>query len=164
MYKAIVILNQVLFFSMKFQSLISITLTTMKKFTHSLKVRSYELDSQGHVNYAVYLNYLEYARVTALEQAGLRFDDYINRGINIVIVEVKIKYLAPATLGDELEITLEGLKIGRTSATFKQEIFNIKTGKKIVAAELVGVFINNEGKPIPIDEQFKKAFFESPLK
>lgn len=131
----------------------------MKKFTQSLKVRSYELDIQGHVNYAVYLNYLEYARVTALEQVGLRFDDYIKRGIYIVIVEVKIKYLAPATLGDELEITLEGISLGRTSATFKQEIFNINTGKKIVEAELVGVFINKEGKPIPIDEEFRKVFF-----
>jgi YbgC/YbaW family acyl-CoA thioester hydrolase len=131
----------------------------MKKFTQSLKVRSYELDAQGHVNYAVYLNYLEFARVAALEQAGLRFDDYIKRGIYIVIVEVKIKYLAPATLGDELEITLEGLRLGRTSATFKQEIFNIKTGKKIVEAELAGVFINKEGKPIPIEEDFRQAFF-----
>jgi YbgC/YbaW family acyl-CoA thioester hydrolase len=131
----------------------------MKKFTQSLKVRSYELDIQGHVNYAVYLNYLEYARVAALEQVGLRFEDYIKKGIYIVIVEVNIKYLAPATLGDELEITLEGISPGRTSATFKQEIFNIKTGKKIVEAELVGVFINKEGKPIPIDDDFKKAFF-----
>lgn len=131
----------------------------MKKFTQSLKVRSYELDFQGHVNYAVYLSYLEYARVTALEQAGLRFDDYIKRGVNIVIVEVRIKYLAPATLGDELEITLEGISLGRTSATFKQEIINVKTGKKIIEAELAGVFINKEGKPIPIDERFKAAFF-----
>ena len=64
----------------------------MKKFTQSLKVRSYELDIQGHVNYAVYLNYLEYARVAALEQVGLRFDDYIKKGIYIVIVEVNIKF------------------------------------------------------------------------
>lgn len=132
----------------------------MKKFTQSLKVRSYELDSQGHVNYAVYLNYLEYARVSVLEQVGLRFDDYIKRGMYIVIVEVKMKYLAPATLGDELEITLEGKEIGRTSATFKQEIFNKKTGKKVLDAELAGVFINKEGKPIPIDEAFRRAFFE----
>ena len=131
----------------------------MKKFTQSLKVRSYELDFQGHVNYAVYLNYMEYARVAALEQVGLRFEDYIKKGIYIVIVEVNIKYLAPATLGDELEITLEGINPGRTSATFKQEIFNNKTGKKIVEAELVGVFINKEGKPIPIDNEFKSTFF-----
>lgn len=131
----------------------------MKKFTQTLKVRSYELDAQGHVNYAVYLNYLEFARVAALEQVGLRFDDYIKRGIYIVIVEVKIKYLAPATLGDELEITLEGLRLSRTSATFKQEIFNTKTGKKIAEAELAGVFINREGKPIPIEDDFKQAFF-----
>jgi YbgC/YbaW family acyl-CoA thioester hydrolase len=133
----------------------------MKKFTQSLKVRSYELDLQGHVNYAVYLNYLEYARVTALEQVGLPFDDFIKKGIYIVIAEAKIKYLAPATLNDELEITLEGISLGRTSATFKQEIFNTKTGKKIVEAELAGVFINKEGKPMPIDDDFKKAFFYS---
>jgi len=64
-------------------------------------------------------------------------------------------------LGDELEITLEGISQGRTSATFKQEVINIKTGKKIVDAELVGVFINKEGKPIPLDEEFKKVFFDS---
>ena len=131
----------------------------MKKFTQSLKVRSYELDSQGHVNYAVYLNYLEYSRVSALEEVGLRFDDYIKRGMYIVIAEVKLKYLAPATLGDELEITLESKKMGRTSATFKQEIFNKKSGEKVLDAELVGVFINKEGKPIPIDEAFRRAFF-----
>ena len=28
----------------------------MKKFSQRLKVRSYELDAQGHVNYAVFLN------------------------------------------------------------------------------------------------------------
>jgi len=34
----------------------------MKTFSQRLKVRSYELDAQGHVNYAVYLSYLEYAQ------------------------------------------------------------------------------------------------------
>jgi len=132
----------------------------MKKFTQTVTVRSYEVDVQGHVNYAVYLNYFEYARVSAMEQAGLPFQHFINKGKFVVIVEANIKYLAPAFLGDQLEITLEGIQTGRTSIKFKQEIYNQKTGVKIVEAQMVAVFINKEGKPVPIDDDFKKLFFD----
>ncbi len=130
----------------------------MKKFSQTLKVRSYELDAQGHVNYAVYLSYLEYARVATMQQLGIPFQDYFKKGTGIVIVEAHIKYLHPATLGDELEITLEGMKAGKTSLTFNQDIFNSRTGKKLWEGELVAVFLNKEGKPIPMDEDFRKAF------
>ncbi len=132
----------------------------MTKFSQTLKVRSYELDAQGHVNYAVYLSYLEYARVTTMEQLGIPFQDYFRKGTGIVIVEAHIKYLHPATLGDELEITLEGMNPGKTSLTFRQDIFNAKTGKKLFEGELVAVFLNREGKPIPMDEDFRKAFLD----
>ncbi len=131
----------------------------MKKYSQTLKVRSYELDAQGHVNYAVYLNYLEYCRVAVMEQIGLPFEEFIKNGKFVVIVEANLKYLAPAFLGDELEVTLEGMETGRTSIKFNQDIFNKKTGKKIFAAELAAVFINPEGKPVPIDEKFKQVFF-----
>jgi YbgC/YbaW family acyl-CoA thioester hydrolase len=133
--------------------------TIMKKYSQTLKVRSYELDSQGHVNYAVYLHYLEYCRVATLEQVGLPFQDYIKQGKFVVVAEVNIKYLAPAFLGDELEITMAGVKAGRTSVTIKQEIFNKKTGKQLIDAQLIAVFINHEGKPVPIDEDFRNIFF-----
>ncbi|MFZ5518213.1 MAG: acyl-CoA thioesterase [Candidatus Zhuqueibacterota bacterium] len=131
----------------------------MKKYSQTLKVRSYEIDAQGHVNYAVYLNYMEYCRVASLEQIGLPFESFIKSGKFVVIVEVNIKYLAPAFLGDELEVTLEGTEAGRTSIKFIQEIFNVKTKKKIASAQLAAVFISREGKPMPVDEEFKTAFF-----
>ena len=135
----------------------------MKKFSQTTKVRSYELDSQGHVNYAVYLNYCEYSRVATLEEAGLPFEEYVKRGTFIVIVEVHAKYLAPAFLGDELEITLEGLKYSKTSMTFKQDIINKKTNKTLFQATMVCVFINKQGKPIKMDENFKMLFFNEKL-
>jgi YbgC/YbaW family acyl-CoA thioester hydrolase len=130
----------------------------MKKFTQRLKVRSYELDAQGHVNNSVYLSYLEYARVATMEQLGIPYQDYLRKGKYVAIAEVRLKYLYPATLGDELEITLQVIQAKRTSLTFKQEIFNTKTGKKVLDAELVAVFINREEKPVPIYEDFREAF------
>jgi YbgC/YbaW family acyl-CoA thioester hydrolase len=130
----------------------------MKTFSQRLKVRSYELDAQGHVNYAVYLSYLEYARVATMEELGIPFQDYFKKGMGIVIAEIHIKYLRPATLGDELEITLEGMEAGKTSLTFKQNILNVKTGKKLLEGELVAVFLDRQGRPAPMDEDFRKAF------
>ena len=130
----------------------------MKKFTQRLKVRSYELDAQGHVNYAVYLNYLEYARVATMEELGIPFQDFMRQGKGVVIVEAHIKYLQPATLGDELEITLEGTKAGRTSLTFRHDIFNIQTGLKVFEGELTAVFVDRAGKPVSMDEKFREAF------
>lgn len=132
----------------------------MKKYSQRLKVRSYELDAQGHVNYAVYLNYCEFCRVATLEQVGLPFESYLAAGKFIVIAEANLKYLIPAFLGDELEITLEGINAGRTNLTFKQEIFNVKSQKKIFSATMRAVFINSQGRPIPMDETFKKIFFD----
>ncbi len=131
----------------------------MKKYTQTLSVRSYELDAQGHVNYAVYLNYLEYARVATMDRLGIPFQDYLRQGKGIVIVEAHIKYLRPATLGDELEITLEGIERGRTSLTFRQDIFHRPTGAKVLEAELVAVFIDRDGKPRTMDQEFEQAFF-----
>ncbi|MBN1153789.1 acyl-CoA thioesterase [candidate division KSB1 bacterium] len=132
----------------------------MKRYAQTLQVRSYELDAQGHVNYAVYLNYCEYSRVTTMDQLGIPFQQFFNRGVYIVIAEARIKYILPAFLGDELEITLEGIKEGRTSIVFRQEIYNKKNGRKIFEAEMVAVFINEKGRPIPLDPKFRDAFFE----
>ncbi|MBN2012573.1 acyl-CoA thioesterase [candidate division KSB1 bacterium] len=130
----------------------------MKRFSQRLKVRSYELDAQGHVNYAVYLNYLEYCRVLTLEQVGLPFEAFIAKGTFIIIAEVHAKYLAPAFLGDELDVTMEALTAGRTSMTFRQDVINVKSGKTIFTADIVAVFINKAGKPIAMDDEFRKVF------
>ena len=130
----------------------------MQKYSIKLKVRSYELDSQGHVNYAVYLNYCEYCRVQFMEDANLPFSYFLEQKKFIVIAEVHAKYIAPAFLGDELEVTLQLLEMKRTSMVLLQEIFNAATGKKIFTATLRGVFINEKGRPISIDEKFRQLF------
>ena len=85
---------------------------------------------------------------------------FIKKGMFIVIAEVHAKYVLPAFLGDELEISLEGVKHGRTSMTFRQDVVNIQSGKTIFSAELVAGFINPQGKPIEMEAQFKQIFLD----
>ena len=56
-------------------------------------VRTSELDSFGHVNHAVYLNYFEHARFEALKRAGFPWDLLGERGWAIFVVRIEVDYL-----------------------------------------------------------------------
>ena len=71
--------------------------------TYALKVRFHECDMYGHVNHAVYLQYLESARVELLVRIGLPIAELSSRGLYLVIRRVDISYRTPAFLGDHLE-------------------------------------------------------------
>ena len=64
-------------------------------------VRGYELDSFGHVNNSVYLNYLEQARWEIFKSKEL-FDYFKNNQLRLVIIENHIRYLNEAKIFDEL--------------------------------------------------------------
>jgi len=64
-----------------------------------MKVRDYEVDSEGIVNNAVYLHYLEHTRHEFCESAGLSFHEMHSRGIDPVLSKVEIEYKTPLTLG-----------------------------------------------------------------
>jgi acyl-CoA thioester hydrolase len=69
-------------------------------------VRSYEIDQNGHVNNAVYLNYAEALTVEHAEASGYgRVWSEAHNGA-WVIRRHEIEYLRPAVMGDELELTV----------------------------------------------------------
>lgn len=89
------------------------------QFSVIVTVRSYEIDLNGHVNHAVYHQYGEYARTEHMRSAGLTVDAQRGRGMGMVLLESRIRYLRELTLGDEVEITSD-LEWG-TGKTFRIE-------------------------------------------
>jgi YbgC/YbaW family acyl-CoA thioester hydrolase len=72
-------------------------------FEYTLTVRGYELDSYGHVNNAVYLNYFEQARWEIFRQLDL-MDHFRNKNLLLVVTEMQVRYSREARLFDELLI------------------------------------------------------------
>ncbi|MDI6103157.1 acyl-CoA thioesterase [Actinoplanes sp. NEAU-A12] len=70
-----------------------------------IAVRGYELDLQGHVNQAVYLQYGEHARWQCFLAAGLGPDVLVEAGIGPVVLETTIRYLRELRAGDEVDVT-----------------------------------------------------------
>jgi thioesterase-3 len=87
-------------------------------------VRSTEIDVNGHVNNAKYLEYLEWGREEWYEQAGLSYDTFTQMGIQTVTVNININYKKECKQGDKLTIICLPDKVGRSSYALKQQIVN----------------------------------------
>jgi acyl-CoA thioester hydrolase len=91
-------------------------------FILEMEVRDYELDSQGIVNNATYLNYYEHCRHRYLDYRGIHFTFLQEQGIDPVVSEVRIKYLHSLRSRDSFFVYLLWLPKGRFKQQFKQEI------------------------------------------
>lgn len=122
------------------------------------KVRTYECDSYGHVNNAIYLNYLEYARMETLEQKGITLDKLRELGCMVFIRRIEIDYKYPAGMDDVLIIRTYIHDHRKISGIFAQDIFRESDEKPIASAKVTWVFTNLHGRPIPIPPIIKDAF------
>jgi acyl-CoA thioester hydrolase len=84
-----------------------------------IAVRGYELDLQGHVNQAVYLQYGEHARWQCFYAAGLTPEVLVPAGLGPVVLETTIRYLKELRAGDEVDVTCRFL--WGTGKTFRVE-------------------------------------------
>ena len=127
--------------------------------TATVRVRTYELDSFGHVNNSVYLNYIEEARSEYLKQIGLTFHDFARLGVQLVIVEAYVKYIRPARYGDEIEIRGIFKEVRAVSLTIEYTLTERATGRLIAEAWTRGAFIDPAtGKPTRAPQPFREAF------
>jgi acyl-CoA thioester hydrolase len=72
-----------------------------------ITVRGYELDTQGHLNQAVYLQYAEHARWECLRAAGITQDRLIASGVGPVALEVTLRYHKELRGGDDVDVSCE---------------------------------------------------------
>ena len=122
-------------------------------------VRWRDLDSFGHVNNAVYLNYLEEARSEFLKQRGLSFHDLARHGVQLVIIEARVRYLSPARYGDEIEIRGAFSNVRAASLTILYTLTEGATGRLVATAETRGAFVDAAtGRPARAPEEFRAAF------
>ena len=125
-------------------------------FEYRLKVRGYELDSYGHVNNAVYLNYFEQTRWEILQNQNL-IEIFRKEKLLMVVTELKIRYSQEAKVFDPLLIKTRMLLEG-PYITFKHRIINENTGLKIATGEVKTLVIDKDRTPCDIPEEFHSLF------
>lgn len=120
-----------------------------------IKVRGYHLDVYQHVNNARYLEFLEEARWSYLEDHG-DVAWFAEQKLAWVIVNININYRDAATMGHTLDVQTHFSKIGSKSAVIHQAIYIASTEKLVADADITFVCLDQKtGKPVAIDGELK---------
>lgn len=121
------------------------------RFTSTIDVRWSDCDAIGHVNNAVYLTYLEQARIAYWREvlAGLPFE-------GLIIARVEIDYRAQAFPGDRL--TLRSAVTELRNSSFWMDYEAVKSDGVVAAvARSAQLFFNHQTqKPVPIAPEFRE--------
>jgi len=66
------------------------------------KVLPQHTDHAGVVWHGTYLNWLEESRIDSIGKAGIQYIELLNRGFEMPVYKIEIKYLIPIMIGDEI--------------------------------------------------------------
>ncbi len=111
-------------------------------FEMPMRVRDYEVDSQGIVNNAVYLHYLEHTRHEFCRTAGTSFRSLQQAGLDPVLRHVDIEYISPLGLGQEM---VSKLAMHREGARFifVQDIYSLPDMTPVVRSRVTVVCLRD---------------------
>jgi acyl-CoA thioester hydrolase len=126
-----------------------------------IEVRFRDCDALGHVNNAVYLTYLEEARIAHWRATGLAArtneDDKHSDVPGVILARAEVDYRRQAKYGDVLTVHLGVAAIGRTSFTYEYEITDA-AGRTVANARTVIVrYDYSTSRPVPISDDIKEA-------
>jgi acyl-CoA thioester hydrolase len=88
-------------------------------FVHTERVRFRDLDPMGHVNNAVFLTYIESARVAFLQHLGAATT---LQEMSIIVARIEIDFRAPIGFGDEVDIAVRASRFGGKSFDLDYEL------------------------------------------
>lgn len=126
--------------------------------TCSVPVRSYELDSFGHVNHAVYLNYFEHARFETLRSGGFSPGTLARRNEGVHVVRVEVDYRRELRLGETVAIDTGVRQFRNSSMTLGQLAYREGEPEHVFAeAVVVAVWIGPDGRPMRIPADVRAA-------
>ncbi|HYZ18716.1 MAG TPA: thioesterase family protein [Gaiellaceae bacterium] len=118
-------------------------------YVHRERVRFRDVDALGHVNNAVFLTYLEEARIGFLQPIGAEAS-------GMILARVEIDFRAPLRMGDELEIGVRPVGVGTKSFELAYQV----RARETVAAEAKTVLVSFDyetGRPVEVPQAWREV-------
>jgi acyl-CoA thioester hydrolase len=116
-------------------------------FVHRETVRFRDVDAMGHVNNAVYLTYLEQARIAFLRDFGVLEGPL---QLAMILARIEVDFRSQASPGEELEVGVRASRFGTKSFDLEYEV---RCGDRLVVqakSVLVGYdYVSGRSVAIP---------------
>tara|TARA_R110000868_G_scaffold211604_1_gene461652 strand:+ start:164 stop:559 length:396 start_codon:yes stop_codon:yes gene_type:complete len=104
------------------------------EFSFPLRVYIEDTDAGGIVYYVNYLKFMERGRTELLRALGVEKPAMLEEGLMLVVASAEVKYLKPAKLDDELEVTATITRLARTYVVFEQKV--MRAGECLAQGQL----------------------------
>ena len=133
-------------------------LKNQKYFTTEINVRWEEMDVNGHINYACYMDYYSEARIEAVGQGvfkGLR-----EKGIGPAIYKAEIDFVRELFHPDRIHIvTWIDELIGKTRVAIRQDLYSTGRRELVSKSKFHAIFMDLKSRrPVRMPEELKKHF------
>lgn len=121
-------------------------------FVVPVEVRFRDLDSLGHVNNAVFITYLETARIkyrlNLMEAASLE-------DLDLILAEITCSYRSPAYYGEILEVGARVTEIGNKSFVMEYRIEERETRRLVATGRSIQVAYDYDTQQtVPVPAEF----------
>ena len=104
----------------------------MHKITFEQEIHTFHIDYLGHVNNAVYIQWMEIGRTKLLEAAGIVTHEILKQSFAPLLVQTSIRYRVPLYLGDRVRIEVWLSELRNTTGILQFRFFN---GQHVLVAE-----------------------------
>jgi acyl-CoA thioester hydrolase len=119
-----------------------------RRFTARYAVRQHELDVLGHVNNAVYLNWVEQVAIDHVEALGFGRDWSVSKGGGWVVREHRVTYHRPVRYGEVVLVTTLPLELSGVRGVRRTEIHRESDGALTTEALTEWIWVrSSDGRP-----------------
>jgi acyl-CoA thioester hydrolase len=109
-----------------------------------------DVDRMGVVHHGNYFRFFEHARTEFLRRRGMSYAEVEAGGVIMPMVEVQVRYLAPARYDDLLEVRAMLAEVRPASVTFEYELRRAGEDKLLARGRPVLACCNAQGHPVRI--------------
>jgi acyl-CoA thioester hydrolase len=123
------------------------------RFVHAQEVMFRDLDVFGHVNNAVYLTYIENARIGYLREAlGVESPE----DLLVILAKVRIDFRSRASLGEVLDVGARVSRIGTKSFDLDHEVRGPDGRLVAVASTTLVTFDYRSDRTMPVPDLWRE--------
>ncbi len=131
------------------------------RYKSEIRVRFGETDLQGVVYNAEYLVYFDTAQADYFRHLNLPLADMRGGGHDIVIVDINVRFRAPAYFDEMLEVFTRISKIGHSSMEMEYEVNEKESGRAVATSKVAYVIVDPEtGRPVRAPARMRAAVRE----
>lgn len=126
------------------------------------RVNYSEVDQMGVVYHARYVVWLDMARTEHIRRTGVSYRDLEERGIFLVVGELRVRYRRPARYDDLVRVRCWVHECASRRVTFAYAVNRVSDGHPLVTAETAMMALNRHFAPARLPDDVMALLPESP--